>query len=115
MIKLKCFVIFLMFLPMIAYSAGYTEEGLVSRFRQASSNGSPDHLSFTLFGDWANIDGCTNSKWVISSNYTSVEAVKYMHAMVMAAYLSGQTIELYVEGCDSNGLKIVKNIWMPRR
>lgn len=80
---------------------------------------------FVIAGDWANVMGCSNYStdtrqriWKIYSETGSVEDLKSMYSMALAAYMSGKTIELYSHGCDgggTNGRPMARSIYLPSR
>lgn len=95
----------------------YTGAAKIKSFRHIDSSG-----MFVMIGGWdkakAEAEGCTNSsKWVVGphSAYDSDEALTAAFSMVMAAHLSGTTIELYIDGCNASGQALVKTIWLPSR
>ena len=95
-----------------SFGAGYTGAATVTKIGSMGANG-----AFEIVGSWANVDSCTNpEKFVVGTHSTDTpqtQNVKY--SLLLAAHMSGQTVELYVEGCNSANQPIVKGIWTPSR
>ena len=96
----------------VALAAGYTGPAKIDRIGSMGANG-----SFEIIGAWNNVDNCSNpAKFVVGSHATDTEQSQdAKYSMLLAAQMSGQTVELYVDGCNFFGQPIVKGIWTPRR
>lgn len=64
-------------------------------------------------GTWLNPDGCGNSQVVFLK--PSIGGYNQMFALAMSAYVSGQRVGVYLDGCSSTPwgytVPIVKSIW----
>ncbi len=92
----------------------YTGPGNITKFRALDSNN-----QFVMFGTWdtAKADNCSDpTRWIVGAHASATEEqAKSMYSLVLAAYMSGKTIDLYIDGCNSSGRPIVNSIWLPER
>lgn len=105
--------IVLFLISSFAFSEGYSTIATITKFRALNADG-----NFVMLGNWVQPEGenCASSKWIVGAHpNASLEETKSMYSLIMAAYMSGQTVQLYVNGCDSAGRPIVTSIWMPSR
>jgi len=95
-----------------AWAADYTGSATIQRISALEGGG-----GFILWGSWNNVDNCSNpAKWTVgfhSSDNAQSQNAKF--SMALAAYLSGTTVELYVDGCNASGQPIVKGLYVPSR
>lgn len=74
--------------------------------------------NFLISGDWSNSLQCTNLNgniWKILSDKDSVEDLRAMYSMALAAHMSGKTIELYAHECGSDGRPHARSLYIPSR
>ena len=104
--------VLILFLADIASAAGYTGAGLVTRISSISANG-----EFEVIGTWTNVDGCSSpAKFVVGAHSTATpQSQNAMYSMLLAAHMNGQTVELFVDGCNGANQPIVKSVWTPNR
>ncbi|NVJ60829.1 MAG: hypothetical protein HWE27_10575 [Gammaproteobacteria bacterium] len=74
-----------------------------------------DH--FAIGGDWTNKLGCSKDDglWKIYSVNNSMEELKVMYSTALAAYTSGNTIELYAHECGADGRMHARSMFTPSR
>lgn len=99
-------------LSSVTMASGYTGAAKIERISSMGSSG-----QFEIWGDWTNVDGCTNSsKWIVGEHSTDTEQTQNSKLSVaLATHLSDKTIELYVDGCNSSNQPIVKGLYLPSR
>lgn len=111
--KILSFAFLLLFaLQNVGIAAGYTGKSNIAGFSSLSGTG-----TFELYGSWGNVDNCTNAgKFIVGAHVIDTEmSQKAKYSAVLAAFMAGKTIELYVDGCTSGNQPIVKGIYLPER
>lgn len=95
-----------------ALAAGYSGPATITRIGSMGANG-----TLEVIGAWNNVDNCSSpGEFVVGSHATDTEqSQNAKYSMLLAAQMSGQAVELYVDGCNASGQPIVKGIWTPSR
>lgn len=109
----KTLLISTLTLSLNAFSAGYTGP---AKINWMSAIGLSSHQG-ELGGSWGNPDNCTApSKFIFGTHPQDDDiTVQAKYSMLLGAYLSGQTVEFYVDGCNAYGQPIIHGLYIPAR
>lgn len=107
LIKLFIIALCVSLFPIQAIAGGSTGFHQIDQVRQRECV--PDNgVEITLATAHNNPDSCSNSTVLQMSCNT--ETYKANLAIILTAFASGQTLEAWVSGCDSEGQAIIKAI-----
>lgn len=102
------------------YAGGATVAAKVEWMSHIVYNDANYGTYFVIKGEWNKIgeEGCTaiDKVWIVSppSDSNSLDSIKSMHAMALAAHISNKTLTLYHLGCKQNK-PVATGIYMPVR
>lgn len=108
----KTFLTLLTLTTFNALGAGYTGPGTITGVSSMFPNG-----NFEIYGTgWNNPDNCSSTaKWRGGLHSTdNSRSQDSKHAIALSAYLSGKTVEFYIDGCQ-DGFPVIKSVFSPQR
>ena len=107
----RCCLLGLLLFSAASLAGEYTGKSKVKWLGTINGN------TFAIGGDWSNPLGCTKADglWKIYSENNSEQELQVMFSMALAAYTSGNTIELYAHKCDPDGRTVARSMYIPSR
>ena len=92
-------------------AAGYSSPAKISHIGTPEGDG-----KFFIRGTWNDIDTCGSvDKFLVGYHAVDTVTSREMKlSLVLTAFSTGQTVELYLDGCQNN-YPVVKGIYLPSR
>lgn len=101
-----------------AFAGAYTGSAKIN-IMSSMVEGDPAYGTyFIIRGEWTQNDikcpSAATDTWVVKDNKDSMDVVKSMYSMALAAYTSGKKIEMYQDGCVNGRPKGI-SMYTPNR
>ena len=106
--KLTVFVVFVsLVLPTFAFAGGLTGQHYIQKVRQRECEPNKG-VEITLETAHNNPDGCASDQIIELS--CDMATYKANLAIILSAFSTGQQVEMWVSGCDSEWQAILKSV-----